>query len=169
MRFNLFRSQALSFAAVVLTIGALAFLAYLFVPLLSASGPEKATGPRVQSSTPPGSAGRIAQAEADLKALQAEAAKDPARPTVAEMEDRLQALQAEAAKDPARPTVAAMKRRLDRMVRERNVGAAPAASRLERLVEASLGLSLILGLALLALALGQLFGPRLGQPNRPVM
>jgi hypothetical protein len=81
----------------------------------------------------------------------------------------LRALQAEAAKDPARPTVAEMEHRLDRMAKERNGGATPEVSRLERLVEASLGLALILGVALLAVVAGHFFGPRLGQPNRPVM
>ena len=66
---------------------------------------------------PSTSAERIAKLDAELKSMQEEAAKNPARPTVAQMESDLKALQAEAAKDPARPTVAQMERELDRLSR----------------------------------------------------
>ena len=84
-------------------------LACLLAPSLSAGTP------------PPGSAERIATLEAELKAMQAEAAKDPSRPTVAETE-----------------------RRLNRMLAERRSSTRPAPWTI-----GSLGLNLALTLALL--------------------
>ncbi len=45
--------------------------------------------PAAPVSTPPGSAERIARMEAELKAMQAEAAKDPSRPSLAELRHQL--------------------------------------------------------------------------------
>jgi len=62
------------------------------------------------------------------------------------MEAELNALQAEATKNPARPTVAEMERELNRMVAARHGDSD--VIRLERLVRGSLAVSLILALAL---------------------
>jgi hypothetical protein len=78
MRFNIFRSRALNLGVGASALVAVALLACFFLPLHR---------PRI--STPPGSAERIAKVEKELQALQAEAAKDPARPTVAEIRSQL--------------------------------------------------------------------------------
>ena len=83
MRFNIPRSRALTFG---MAASALALLACFFLPL---HRPVQPAGPPPRISTPPGSAERIAKVEKDLQALQAEAAKDPARPTVAEIRSQL--------------------------------------------------------------------------------
>ena len=64
------------------------------------------------------------------------------------------ALQAEAAKHPARPTIADMQRELNRMVAARHGDSD--VTRLERLVKWSLGLSLALAIALTGLAVSNL-------------
>lgn len=84
MRFNIFRSRALSLGVGVSALAAIALLACLFLPLH-----RPAAGPPLRITTPPGSAQRIAKIEKELQALQAEAAKDPARPTVAEIRSQL--------------------------------------------------------------------------------
>ena len=101
-------------------VGALALLACLLSPSIA----------RSQAGTPPGSAERIAKMEAELKALQEEAAKDPSRPTMAELQ-----------------------RDVERMVAERNAAAArrSGAARREWLTRISLGLNVALALALLAI------------------
>jgi hypothetical protein len=86
MRFNIFRSRALNLGAGVSALVAVALLACFFLPL---HRPAQPAGSQLRISTPPGSAERIAKVEKDLQALQAEAAKDPARPTVAEIRSQL--------------------------------------------------------------------------------
>src|SRR5436309_2743485 len=88
------------------------------------------SGAQSQINTPPGSAERIAKMEAELKALQEEAAKDPSRPTIAELQ-----------------------RDVERMVAEKNAAAArrSGAARREWLTRISLGLNVALALALLAI------------------
>lgn len=96
---NFFRSKA--FTAAISSLATAALVAGLCL----------------RGHVPSSSAERIAKLDAELKSMQEEAAKNPARPTVAQMESDLKALQAEAAKDPARPTVAQMERELDRLSR----------------------------------------------------
>ena len=66
-----------------------------------------------------------------------------------------------AARDPKRPTMAQLQRELDRMVQEQRAASAPTHG--GRLAPWFLGLSLVLALALLGLAV------RRAYPNRPVM
>ena len=75
-----------------------------------------------------------------------------------QMEAELRALQEEAAKDPARPTMAQVQRELNRMLAERNGDSE--VSRLERRVRWSLSLALFLAVALCGLALSNLRGKR---------
>ncbi|HEY0557901.1 MAG TPA: hypothetical protein VGG20_26865 [Thermoanaerobaculia bacterium] len=105
--------------SLVRTVGALALLVSLCFPL----------GAQSEISTPPGSAERIAKMEAELKAMQEEAAKDPSRPTMAELQ-----------------------RDMDQMLAEKNAAAArrSGAARREWLMGLSLGLNVALALALLA-------------------
>ena len=79
-------------------------------------------------STPPGSAERIAKMEAELKAMEAEAAKNPSRPTIAELQRNLEQMVAEQG--------AAVSRRSE-------------AARREWLMRLSVGLNVALALALL--------------------
>lgn len=81
----------------------------------------------------PGSAARIARMEAELKAMQEEAARNPSRPTVAQLE-----------------------RELNQMIAERNAREARRneLARTQRLMTLSFGLNLVLA-AVLALALAQ--------------
>jgi uncharacterized protein YigA (DUF484 family) len=88
------------------------------------------------------------------------------RQRIQQMEAELTALQAEAAKNPARPRVAEMEHELNRMVAERHGDSGIA--RLERLVRGSLAVSLILALALCGLALLNLRSTR-SQPNQPAI
>jgi hypothetical protein len=141
MRAKLSRSQTLNRFAVALPVVAVAVLAYLAFPLLTA----------FRSETPipgPSPVKTVASDAADGKL------DDASRHRIQQMEDELKALQAEAAKNPARPTVAEMKRELDRMVAARH--GESDVTRLERLVEWSLGLSLVLAIALTGLAVSNL-------------
>jgi hypothetical protein len=75
-------------------VGAFALVVSALLPF-GARSSEISTPPASQISTPPGSAERIAKMEAELKAMEAEAAKNPSRPTVDELQRNLEQMVAE--------------------------------------------------------------------------
>jgi len=145
MRTHPSRSQSLNRWAITLAIIAVAVLAGLAIPLLAG----------FRSATPV-TADPLVKTVAELAAMrrQQTATPDAASQRIQRMEAELRALQAEAAKNPARPTMAEMERQLNRMVAER--GGDSKASRLERLATWSLGLALALAVALGGLAISNL-------------
>jgi len=148
MRTHPSRSQSLNRWAITLAIIAVAVLAGLAIPLLA--GLRFAT---------PVTADPLVKTVAELAAMSAMRRQQTATPDAASqrmqrMEAELRALQAEAAKNPARPTMAEMERQLNRMVSER--GGDSEVSRLERLATWSLGLALALAVALGGLAITNL-------------
>jgi hypothetical protein len=102
-------------------VGAFALVVALLLPFGARSS---------EISTPPGSAERIAKMETGLKAMEAEAAKNPSRPTIAELQ-----------------------RNLEQRVAEQDAAAArrSQAARREWLMRLSFGLNVALALALLGL------------------
>ena len=128
--------------AIALSAAAVVTLACLAVPLFSGSRLET---PAVRPQTFPAS---FAEGQPDAGSRQ----------RIQRMEAELEALQREAAKNPSRPTVAEMERELNRMVAERR--RASETPRRERLLRWSVGLTLLLALALSGLALSHLRGKR---------
>jgi hypothetical protein len=100
-------------------VGAFALVVFVLLPFGALSS---------EISTPPGSAERIAKMETELKAMEAAAAKNPSRPTIAELQ-----------------------RNLEQMVAEQDAAAArrSGAARREWLMRLSFGLNVALALALL--------------------
>ncbi|MBW8874390.1 MAG: hypothetical protein JF614_05460 [Acidobacteria bacterium] len=138
------RSQILNRLLVFLSAAAVVALACLALPLLAGSPPRAQPVAELaalrQQPAPPsladgkpdaGSSQRIQRMEAELKAMQEEAAKDPARPTVAQVQ-----------------------RELDRMLAERSGDSQVA--RLERQVKGLLALSLVLAVTLCGVAISNL-------------
>jgi hypothetical protein len=140
--------------AIALSVVAIAVLAYLAFPLLPGSRPK--TPSPVSATVKTTMANDVAYSKPN----------DASRQRIHQMEAELNALQAEAAKNPARPTVAEMERELNRMVAERHGDSD--VTRLERLVRGSLAVSLVLALSLCGLALLNLRSTR-SRPNQPAM
>jgi hypothetical protein len=134
-------------SAVALSVVAVATLAYLAFPLLTA---VRSKAPLTAPSPVKTLANRSGLSQPD----------DASRQRIQQMEAELNNLQAEAAKNPARPTVAEMERELNQMVAQRHGDFDVA--RLERLVKWSLGLSLALAIALSGLAVSNLRQPKTG-------
>lgn len=90
-----------------------------------------------------------------LRAQSAEPVPDEPRPgwqeRAVKMEAELQEMQAEAAQNPHRPSIAELQRELDQMAAERDAGASrrSQATRLQWWLSGSFGLNLVLTLALL--------------------
>jgi hypothetical protein len=108
-------------------VGAFALVVSFLLPI-GARSSEIRRPPASPISTPPGSAERIAKMEAELKTMEAEAAKNPSR-----------------------PPIAALQRNLEQMVEEQTEAAArrSGAARREWIMRVSLGLNAALALALL--------------------
>ncbi|HEX3526527.1 MAG TPA: hypothetical protein VH988_05630 [Thermoanaerobaculia bacterium] len=128
------RSQIVNRWLVCLSAAAVVALAWLALPLLA--GPPRAKpvaelASLAEAKPDAGSSQRVRQMAAELKALQEEAAKDPARPTTAQVE-----------------------RELNRMLAARSGD--PQVARLERQVKGLLALSLVLAVALGAVAVANL-------------
>jgi len=142
------RSQVLNRSMIVLSAAAVVALAALAWPLIAVSRsavPDASPLPAAEW------AALRQQAAAPIhRGAQQEAAF---RQRVRQAEAELKALQEAAAKDPTRPTTAQVQRQLNRMVAER--GDVPAA-RLEREVKALLALSLVLAVALGAVSVSNL-------------
>lgn len=137
------RFRILDQLAIALSAAAVVALAWLAFPLFSHSPVQTAGEP---AAVKPQSF--FANAQPDAGSSQ----------RARQMEAELRALQEEAAKDPTRPTTAQVKRELDRMVAERR--GASETPLLERLLKWSVGLTLLLALALSGLALSHLRGER---------
>src|SRR5436309_169679 len=120
--------QSLNRLAITLSIAAVVVLAGLALPLLAG-----------YRSAAPITADPLVKTVAELAAMrtmkqQQTGTPDAARQRMQRMEAELQTLQGEAAKNPARPTMAEVERQLNRMVAERGGNSAGNAeiSRLER-------------------------------------
>lgn len=137
MSVNLSRSRSVNGLAIVLSATAMVMLAYVALPLLAGE-------PRVKTVGESATMRRFADGQPDAGSRQ----------RIQRMEAELQALQKEAARNPSRPTVAEMEHELNRMVAVRHGNSE--IPRLERLVKWSVGLTILLAMALLGLALGQL-------------
>ena len=146
MSVNLSRSRIVNGLAIVLSATAMVMLAYVALPLLAGSRPETPIlgEPRVKPVGESATMRRSTDGQSDAGSSQ----------RIQRMEAELQALQEEAAKNPSRPTVAEMEHELNRMVAERHGNSE--IPHLERLVKWSVGLTILLAMALLGLALGQL-------------
>jgi hypothetical protein len=142
MSVNPSRFRILDQLAIALAAAAVLTLACLAFPLFAGSRLEV---PTMKQQTIPAS---FAKGQPDAGSSQ----------RVQRMESELEALQKEAAKNPSRPTVAEMERELDRLVAERQ--GRSQTPRLERLLKGSVGLTLLLALALSGLALSHLKGRR---------
>ena len=142
MSVNPSRFRILDQLAIALSAAAVVTLACLAFPLFAGSRLEV---PTTKQQTFPAS---FAKGQPDAGSSQ----------RVQRMEAELEALQKEAAKNPSRPTVAEMERELDRLVAERQ--GSSQTPRLERLLKGAVGLTLLLALALSGLALSHLKGGR---------
>ncbi len=130
-------SRFLNRFAVALAVVAVAAVAYLAFPSSPVSGQRRQTRGRRRRRSWVDDA---ASGQPD----------DASRRRVRQMEAELVALQAEAAKNPNRPTVAQMEAELNRLVAERH--GEPDVARLERRVTELAGLALVLALALSGLS-----------------
>jgi hypothetical protein len=136
--------------AVALSVLAVAAAAYLALPLFSNfwSEPPIAGDPLVKTVA---ELAFLRQQDAHPSVLDGE--REASRQRIQQMEAELNAVQSQAAKNPNRPTVAEMERELNRMAARHGESDV---SRLERLVKGSLGLSLALALSLTGLAVSNL-------------
>ncbi len=138
-------SRTLNRLLVFLSAAAVVALACLALPLLagSRSSRPKPVGELAALRQPPASPS-LADGKPDAGSRQ----------RVQQMEAELKAMQREAARDPARPTTAQVQRELDRMLAARSGDSQVA--RLERQVKGLLALSLVLAAALCAVAISKL-------------